>query len=213
MLNDIGCFCTLPKWRKEFKAEWKKAAKMSIILPLNDSYQLDPIHFVCTCPQFIISRFLVCKHLVQSFHTVNPVFFLQVSCNHVPPFWSHPTLIPINSSIEYTEPVVLIPEHIDLEGSDSDDNVVDTAEGGEGQHTTFHEQMASHIKLLQDFCDGLKYQTLEKDGAGMFRLERNCLSCEHWLKSTHTSAHTTWESSMANTMFYRSHPTHAEQGT
>ncbi|TFK31130.1 hypothetical protein BDQ12DRAFT_619513, partial [Crucibulum laeve] len=38
MLNDIGYFCTLPKWRKEFKMEWKKAATMPITLSLNDSY-------------------------------------------------------------------------------------------------------------------------------------------------------------------------------
>jgi len=79
MLNDIGRFRELPKWRKDFKAQWKKAIRTPITMPLNKRYQPDVKQFVCTCLQFIVSRFLICKHLVQQFHPVNLQFFLEVT--------------------------------------------------------------------------------------------------------------------------------------
>lgn len=63
---DIGWFRELPAWRKDFKAAWKKAKKTAITLPLNEKYHPDPHQWVCTCPQFVVDRFLICKHLVQS---------------------------------------------------------------------------------------------------------------------------------------------------
>jgi hypothetical protein len=95
MLNDTGRFRELPKWREEFKAAWKKAQKTQITMPINEKYRPDVKRFVCTCPQFVISRFLICKHLVQLFCPVNPVFFLEVTRNRTVPFWSHSTLRPL----------------------------------------------------------------------------------------------------------------------
>ena len=64
-------------------------------IQLNDKYKPDVKRFVCTCPQFVIRRFLICKHLVQQFHPVDPIFFLQVTRNRSTPFWSHPALKPL----------------------------------------------------------------------------------------------------------------------
>ena len=100
MLNEIGRFCELPKWRKDFKVEWKKAMRTPITMPLNERYRPDVKRFVCTCPQFVVSRFLVCKHLVQRFHPVNPRFFLEVTRNRSLPFWSHPSLKPLSIATE-----------------------------------------------------------------------------------------------------------------
>ena len=55
MLNDIGCFHELPKWRKDLKTEWIKAMRTQITMPMNKRYRLDVKHFVCTCPQFVMS--------------------------------------------------------------------------------------------------------------------------------------------------------------
>ena len=88
MLNDIGRFCELPKWRKDFKTDWIIAMRTQITMPLNKKYHPDAQHFVCTCPQFVISRFLLCKHIVKQFHPVDPRFFLKVTWNHCLPFWS-----------------------------------------------------------------------------------------------------------------------------
>jgi len=65
---------------------------------LHDKYRPDPQRWVCTCPHFVVSRFLICKHLVQSVCPVNPEFFFEVERNRSTPFYSHPGLIesPLN---------------------------------------------------------------------------------------------------------------------
>ena len=103
-MTDIGRFRKLPKWRKDFKAEWKKAMNMLITMPLNEKYQPNVRNFICTCLHFVVSRFLLCKHLVQLFHPVNPRFFLEVTWNQTLPFWSHPALKPLMTAKEEIEP-------------------------------------------------------------------------------------------------------------
>ena len=97
ILNNTGRFRELPSWRRDFKAAWKKAMNTPITMPLNERYRPDTKRFVCTCLQFVVSRFLICKHLVQLFQPVNPIFFLEVTRNRTVPFWSHPTLKPLLS--------------------------------------------------------------------------------------------------------------------
>ena len=104
MLNDIGRFCELPKWRKDLKTEWIKAMRTQITMPMNEMYRPDIKRFICTCPQFIMSQFLLCKHLVQQFCLVNPCFFLEVTQNHTLPIWSHPLLKPLPTVTDLTEP-------------------------------------------------------------------------------------------------------------
>src|SRR6266702_5773630 len=103
MLNEIGRFREHPKWRKDFKAAWKKAMRTPITIPLNERYQPDIRRFICTCPQFVVSRFLICRHLVQQFHPVNPRFFLEVMRKQCSPFWSHPSLKPLSTAAERIE--------------------------------------------------------------------------------------------------------------
>lgn len=43
--------------------------------------------------RFVIGRFLMCKHLVQSVCAVTPQFFFEVGCNRTTPFYSHPSVI------------------------------------------------------------------------------------------------------------------------
>jgi len=210
-------------------------------MPLNEKYRPDPKRFVCTCPQFVISRFLLCKHLVQAFHPVPPVFFLEVSRNRTVPFWSHSSLIPLNndhiplqssastpaaSTSGKDNPVNMaaLEEDADDVPDEEDDDLVDT----EAEHLwngrgTFGERMETHIDLIRDFCQGLVYQiqfqdhrflnTLEREGAGFLRLAQNCLSREHRRNTARSSTPTTWERSTANAMFYRSRPVTSEQHT
>ena len=247
MLQDIGRFRELPKWRKDFKAAWKKAMKTPITIPLNEKYRPDVKRFVCTCPQFVISRFLICKHLVQQFHPVDPIFFLQVTRNRSTPFWSHSALKPLPTAEDMnhmmdldeqlevptklentTSPAVEEPyvrlnaagtrSEFDEDDFESDnEGLVDTWEGGsENRQQTCKEELNEIIHLLRDFVGGLEHQvqfqdlrflkTLEKEGAGLFRLARNCLSREKRLNSSRAASPTTWESSTANALFYRSRP-------
>ncbi len=103
--------------------------------------------------------------------------------------------------------------------SDDDDTLIDTRENGdESEKKTYKEDMETHIRLIRDFCDGLKFQikfqdprflrTLEKEGAGFLRLAQNCLSHERRLNSSRAASLSTWERSTANALFYRSRPCH-----
>ncbi|KAJ7719879.1 hypothetical protein DFH07DRAFT_761009 [Mycena maculata] len=224
MFNNIGRFRDLSSWRKAFKAQWKQCRRTRISVPLNPKYRPDPYKWVCTCPYFVKSRFLLCKHLVQAVHPVDPVFFLEVQRNRTIPFWSHPSLIPL---LPPTGPTLdSDAKGDDGVGSDDDgDGLVDTGNSVELNpgRETFHERLTAYIQTMRDFCDGLEYQrkfqdsrflnTLERQGAGFFRLAENCLSREHRTNSTRSAAPTTWEQSTANVMFYRSRPVPSDRDT
>jgi hypothetical protein len=229
MLNDIGRFRELPKWRKKFKSEWNKALNTPITMPLNEKYRPDTTRFVCTCPQFVISRFLICKHIVQLFHPVDPIFFLEVTRNRTTPFWSHPSLRPLSNDEnaampdqpvaangnDYIRENAARNDFDDGEFESDDEMLVDTWEGMD-ERKTFKEEMETHVQLLRDFCNGLEHQiqfqdrrflkTFEKEGAGLLKLARNCLSRERRLNSSRAASPTTWESSTSNAIFYRSRP-------
>lgn len=51
-------------WRKTFKSTWKKLEAAEVEPANIDKYHTDPFRFVCACPAFLESRFMVCKHLV-----------------------------------------------------------------------------------------------------------------------------------------------------
>jgi hypothetical protein len=219
----------------------KKAMKMPIMMLFNEKYRPDVKRFVCTCLQFVVSCFLICKHLIQLFQPVDPIFFLQVTRNRSTPFWSHPALQSLPDAENKTdaddiasaisddnhrvmeEPYIRLNtagtlyEEVDFESDD--EGPVNTWEGEfNNQQKTCREELTAIIHLLQDFVDGLEYQvqfqdlcflkTLEKEGAGLFRLAHNCLSCERHLNSSRAASPTTWESSTANTHFYWSYPQH-----
>ncbi len=97
--------------------------------------------------------------------------------------------------------------------SDDDDALIDTRENGDkSEKKTYKEEMETHIRLIRDFYDSLKFQikfqdpwflrTLEKEGAGFLRLAQNCLSHERRLNSSQAASPSTWERSTANALFY-----------
>ena len=194
MLNDVGRFCELLKWRKDFKAEWINAMRTPITMPMNERYRLDVKHFVCTCPWFVVSRFLLCKHLVQQFNPVEPRFFLEVTRNRTSPFWSHPSLKPFATATNETEPeLVDSPKATDRnnidtgynwlnlagigidDGSDEDDDgLIDTeGRGVNTQKNAVKEKMEDYIRIIRDFCDGLEYQVQFQDPQFLTTLEKD----------------------------------------
>jgi hypothetical protein len=236
MMSDTGRYRELPSWRKEFKRIWKKLAMTPIELPINDKYRPNSHRWVCTCPSFVRSRFLVCKHLVQSVQPVPPLFFLEVKRNRTTPIWQHPTLIPLEPAVDTSLVVGAGPvdenqsgEELverDEAGSDEgdEDDFVDigpnTMTGGEG---TFRERFAENIKTLREFCDGLEYQiqfedrrmleAVERDGSSLFRLARSCLNRERRMNSTRGQSPTTWEREATRAMFYRTRPPRVDNDT
>ncbi|KAI6013705.1 hypothetical protein BKA83DRAFT_4063137, partial [Pisolithus microcarpus] len=236
LLSDTGRFRELSSWRKKFKSEWKQASMTSITLPLNPKYRPDTHKWVCTCPQFIKSRFLICKHLVQSMHPVSPIFFLEVQRSRTTPFWSHPALVPLDGdsllSSESLQPEVEGIESGSIgeretseveEDKEPDGNMVDTAATAKIDRRTFKEHFSHLIANLRDFTSGLEYQiqfgdhrmlnTVEREGANFIRLMENCLERERRENSARVRSPTTWEKTTANVMFYRSRPPGPEHGT
>ena len=236
MLNDIGRFRKLPKWRKDFKFEWIKAMNTRITMPMNEKYRPDIKRFVCTCPHFVVSRFLLCKHLVQQFCPVDPRFFLEVTRNRTLPFWSHPLLKPLVTATDVAEPELAddpkatdgneadpVYNRLNLAAytsddgfDDDDDGLIDTGGSYNTEKNAVKKKMEDYIRIIRDFCDGLEYQlkfhdpqfltTLEKDGAGFIGLAQNCLSRERRQNSSRAASPSTWERSTSNALFYRARP-------
>ncbi len=118
-----------------------------------------------------MSRFLICKHLVQQFHPVNPQFFLEVTRNQSSPFWSHPSLKPLSIAAErieednhtatdgdgvdntYVEEYRRLNtagnEIKDLDfGSEDEDRLIDTWEKGDLEKKACKEELENHIRLI-----------------------------------------------------------------
>jgi hypothetical protein len=68
-------------WRKAFKREWKTFATRTLN---NSAYFTDVDNWIYRCPAFFISRFLICKHLIQKKGDVNIQFFDEI--HHKYPF-------------------------------------------------------------------------------------------------------------------------------
>jgi hypothetical protein len=201
---------------------------------VDTKYKPNPWQWVCSCLHFVKSRFLICKHLVQLVQPVPAHFFLQVQRNCTTPFWSHETLIPIIPNPQPVQPPIETDQqalvHPQLSPSESqqvedgeqsgsdDDDLVDT--GGKG---TFQERMSEHQKTLREFCDILEYQkqfndhrmlaTLERDGARLLRLARNCIGIEKRSNSSRSSTPATFERYTHNTTFFRVRPQPSDRDT
>jgi len=75
-------------WRLEFKQEWLKARQMKIGTESNHFF--DGEIWVCSCRKYILSRFLICKHLVQAKEAKSrtlPEFFRFCHRIRISPFW------------------------------------------------------------------------------------------------------------------------------
>ena len=86
----------MASWRKDYKAEWKKlAARLELNPEAIRRYHANPQLWVCGCPAFLESRFLLCKHLVHCFEPIadRVKFFSQVRRQTTSPFWTHPQLV------------------------------------------------------------------------------------------------------------------------
>jgi hypothetical protein len=238
LLTETGQYRELCSWRRGFKSEWHKLEKREITLPINDAYRPDTTKWTCTCPAFITSRFLICKHLIQRVQRVPPIFFLEVRRYREAPFLKHRSLKALheteaeeggaaNSNRRAAEDSVDINE-ADVGGSDNNDedefDAGDALEMAQGTGLTFEEAINEDINLLNEFLQGLRYQVqfrdqrmlniLEREGAGFFCRERACLHKEKKLKSRRGGeTPSTWEKSTINALFYRTRPADANINT
>ena len=170
----------------------------------------------------VTSRFLLCKHLVQSVGPVPRTFYLEVRRNRTTPFWLHPVLQPEGhyclakrSGNGIDSPTVDVDEELnDDDDDDDDDGLIDTESGlATKDRRTFRERFREHIGTIRHFCDGLEYQlqfedhrmleTVEREGASFLQLAQSCLSRERRMNSSRGLSPTTWERETTKAMFYR----------
>jgi hypothetical protein len=59
-----------PSWWKAFKTDWRKCLEKDT--ERLESYHVDVDKWICSCPAFINSPYLVCKHLIQTYAVSNP---------------------------------------------------------------------------------------------------------------------------------------------
>jgi hypothetical protein len=224
----------LCSWRKDFKKTWRNLETREITMPLNDAYRPDAKKWLCTCPFFVTSRFLICKHLVQRVHRVDPVFFLKAKRYRSVPFWRDEGLKLLDEAHhEGDESLTAIgpntadedDEDDDIPNGEEEDEFVDDetffqkVEDGK----TFSEALSDDIDLITEFLAGVKFQMqfrdqrflnmLEKEGAGFFRLAKLCLEREKRLKRQVSDPASTWDKSTISSMFYRARPIHDEELT
>ncbi|KAJ6607050.1 hypothetical protein B0H10DRAFT_2073246 [Mycena sp. CBHHK59/15] len=205
LLTETGRYRELPCWRKDFKRVWRRLERTPITLPVNPAYRTDAKMMLCTCPHLATSRFLICKHTVQSVGRVPPVFFLEVKRRRTAPFWVHPTLRPLS-------------DNGDVQNGDEASVLDDPAV------PDFAESMDHHIDTIIEFATGLKFQrqfrdqrmlqALERDGGGFLRLATACLGKEKRLASTRGGVTpSTWDRSTGSAMFYRARPACSDGST
>ncbi|KAF7314814.1 SWIM-type domain-containing protein [Mycena kentingensis (nom. inval.)] len=81
-------------YESSFRRMWRRLENRDESDLVHDKYRPDVGRWVCTCPAYVVNRFLICKHLVQRVQRVPTMFFREVQRNRTAPFWKHPRLVP-----------------------------------------------------------------------------------------------------------------------
>jgi hypothetical protein len=228
-------------WRKAFKREWRKLESRTVAEPVNDAYSPNVEQWVCTCPAFVVSRFLICKHLVHLAQRVPATFFIEAQRRRTCPFWQHRDLQPLldendmdsefpSSSSDFRGSDDL---DLSLDGSDGsgtvddevpyendDDDLIHPYERHESD-IPFEEELNNDIELIRKFAAGLEYQlrfrdhrlldVLHKEGRSFFRMAKNCLDLERKENTNIGPKKATWQ--LGTAMFYRPRPRLSEAYT
>ena len=224
----IGCYRELAPWRKDFKSAWMDDLKKDQNVDLHDKYRPDPQPWVCTCPHFVVSRFLICKHLVQSVRPVNPKFFFEVERNRTTPFYHHPSLVelPLDGDSSdnddddmqqppapYLGPTLPMSNALQPFEDPDPDQRLTTREAlirFQRDASTFaNEILPSQIQ----YSDPRWLSTLERECSGLMRLYRTIIDLENRFNSTHSDAPRTWDPKTSNCMYYRPRPPACERDT
>ena len=222
MVATTGRLRELSAWRKAFKRQWKSDLRKDQNYDLHDRYRPDPKRWVCTCPHFVISRFLICKHLVQSVKPVPPHFFFEVTRNRTAPFWKHKHLIAEDLDGDDTDWEA--PDDDDaISEDDLEDNlplapfITGSLDDDPDQLMTTKDELMKIQGQLEEFVNGMmKYQvdfadprwlrTLKREGGGLLHLMEACRDSEHAYNTTGGPTPTTWDPKAAITMYYRTRP-------
>ncbi|KAF7305110.1 SWIM-type domain-containing protein [Mycena kentingensis (nom. inval.)] len=219
----------LASWRETFRSLWRQLEKRDISDRVDDVYRPDAERWVCTCPSYATSRFLVCKHLVQLVQRVPTKFFREVQRRRTIPFWQHPTLIPlVPSSGGGAPPGDDGPRDWETP-EDEDDGIMEpyletqADRDFDASAATFEAEFDAEVALIEEFVAGLKHQRrfrdpkmlemLRKRGAGFLKLGRTCIAKEKAANDNRARPVRTWDKDYADAMYYRPRPREEERET
>jgi hypothetical protein len=82
-------------WRKTFKKQWKQLQGREIEPQSIHRYHTNPAMWTCACDAFLLSRFLICKHIVHCYGSItDPIkFFSGLRRQRSSPFWVDKQLV------------------------------------------------------------------------------------------------------------------------
>lgn len=82
-------------WRRDFKSVWKRLAQKEVNPSQLRYYHTNPSSWTCSCTQYLLSRFLLCKHILHAYKSIKTpfIFFSEVRRARSPPFWRHQQLV------------------------------------------------------------------------------------------------------------------------
>lgn len=82
-------------WRKDFKREWKSLQISRVDPEGSVEYHTDPSKWTCGCKGYLLSRFLICKHIIWCFEEVPDKcqFFNEIRRQRNCPFWVEQQLV------------------------------------------------------------------------------------------------------------------------
>ena len=61
-----------PEWEKTFNHDWREAVKAIKLGNISDQWVTEPTQWVCSCPAYLYSSSLCCKHLVRCYLRATP---------------------------------------------------------------------------------------------------------------------------------------------
>ncbi|KAF7300749.1 SWIM-type domain-containing protein [Mycena kentingensis (nom. inval.)] len=223
----------LPSWRKTFRTQWRNLELRDVAMQarVDHVYRPNVDDWVCSCPAFKISRFLICKHLVQLVRHVPTRFFREAQRNRTTPFWKHRHLIPLAAegaadeddddrwapAGEYLPRDLEVPDDEDRPVFDGDDEEEQwQADAAEFDATLDRriaelERATAMLRHQRQFKDPRFLAALERNGAAFFRFTGACAEKEDRARNNRGQPVRTWEDGDA--MFYRPRPRVADEGT
>ncbi|KAF7297058.1 SWIM-type domain-containing protein [Mycena indigotica] len=162
----------LPSWRGTLLSVWRKLEGRDVSDRVQDGYRPDVRRWVCSCPSYATSRFLICKHLIRLVKRVSTRFFREVQRQRTTPFWQHPDLVPVDGDGQ-TPDVTQEEGPRDWEVPDDEDDEGPLGAGPyaeteadrefEASAATFEAEFDDEIALLESFVAGLKHQRQFRD--------------------------------------------------
>ena len=81
-------------WRKPFKRDWKHLQTFQVEPHDLIEHHTNPLKWTCACQSFLLSRFLICKHIIACYRVPSPIVFFSEVCRQKHcPFWVRDQLL------------------------------------------------------------------------------------------------------------------------